>query len=60
MIVTVKPRRGVALACALGILWAFLQARLEEVDLLQRMPAYREYLSRVPTFMPHFRTQRPR
>jgi protein-S-isoprenylcysteine O-methyltransferase Ste14 len=51
----VKPRRTVALACALGILWAILQARLEEADLLQRMPAYRAYLARVPRFIPRFR-----
>ena len=59
-LILVKPRRTVALACALGILWALLQARLEEVDMLQRMPAYRGYMARVPGFMPHFRTQRPR
>jgi protein-S-isoprenylcysteine O-methyltransferase Ste14 len=59
-LILVKPRRTVALACGLGILWALLQARLEEVDLLQRMPAYRRYLARVPRFMPRFRTQRPR
>jgi len=29
---------------------------LEEVDLLQRMPAYRDYLARVPRFVPRFRT----
>jgi protein-S-isoprenylcysteine O-methyltransferase Ste14 len=59
-LILVKPRRTVALACTLGMLWALLQARLEEVDLLQRMPAYGEYLARVPRFMPRFRTQRPR
>ena len=59
-LILVRPRRTVALACGLGILWALLQARLEEVDLLQRMPAYREYLARVPRFIPRFRTQRPR
>lgn len=48
-----------SMADALGILWALLQARLEEVDLLQRMPAYREYLARVPRFMPRVRTRRP-
>lgn len=56
----VKPRRTVALASALGMLWALVQARLEEVDLLQRMPAYREYMARVPRFMRRFRTHRPR
>jgi protein-S-isoprenylcysteine O-methyltransferase Ste14 len=59
-LILVKPHRMVGLACALGILWVHLQARLEEVDLLQRMPAYREYLERVPRFMPRFRAQRPR
>jgi len=59
-LILVKPRRTVALACGLGILWALLQARLEEVDLLQRMPKYRGYLARVPRFLPRFRTQRPR
>jgi protein-S-isoprenylcysteine O-methyltransferase Ste14 len=59
-LILVKPCRTVALACGLGILWALLQARLEEVDLLQRMPAYRGYLARVPRFMPRFRTLRRR
>ena len=59
-LVLVKPRRTLVFACALGILWALLQARLEEVDLLQRMPAYRGYLARVPAFLPRFRTQKPR
>lgn len=56
-LVLVKPRRIVALACALGMLWVLLQARLEEVDLLERMPAYRDYLGRVPRFIP--RRRRP-
>jgi protein-S-isoprenylcysteine O-methyltransferase Ste14 len=57
-LILVRPRRTVALACALGVLWSLLQARLEEVDLLQRMPAYREYLARVPAFMPRLRSQK--
>ena len=57
-LILVRPRRAVALACALGMLWAYLQARLEEVDLLQRMPAYREYLARVPRFLPRTRVRR--
>lgn len=58
-LVLVKPRRLVALACTLGMLWAYLQARLEELDLLQRMPAYRDYLGRVPRFIPRLRPRRP-
>ena len=54
----VKPCRALALACVLGMLWALLQTRLEELDLLERMPAYREYLERVPRFLPRFRTRR--
>lgn len=57
-IILVKPSYMVVLACVLGILWALLQARLEEVDLLQRMPAYREYLARVPRFVPRLRSHR--
>jgi protein-S-isoprenylcysteine O-methyltransferase Ste14 len=45
----------VVLDCALGIGWIFVQARLEELDLLQRMPAYQEYMNRVPRFLPHLR-----
>jgi len=58
-LVLVKPRRLVALACALGALWAYLQVRFEERDLLQRMPAYRDYLARVPRFLPRTRVRRP-
>jgi protein-S-isoprenylcysteine O-methyltransferase Ste14 len=58
-LILVRPRRIVALACALGMLWVLLQARLEEVDLLQRMPAYRDYLGRVPRFIPRRRRTRP-
>jgi hypothetical protein len=29
-----------------------VMAKLEEIDLLQRMPEYREYIERVPRFIP--------
>jgi protein-S-isoprenylcysteine O-methyltransferase Ste14 len=58
-LVLVKPRGAIALASALGVGWVHLQARLEELDLLQRMPAYREYMRRVPRFVPA-RPARPR
>jgi protein-S-isoprenylcysteine O-methyltransferase Ste14 len=51
-IVLVKPRRIVLAAAAFGCAWVYLQARLEESDLLQRMPAYRDYMTRVPRFLP--------
>ncbi len=40
------------LACALGVAWILLQTRLEEYDLLQRLPGYREYRRAVPCFPP--------
>jgi protein-S-isoprenylcysteine O-methyltransferase Ste14 len=51
-LVLVAPRQTVVLAAVLGCAWACVQAWLEEVDLLQRMPAYREYMKRVPRFLP--------
>jgi protein-S-isoprenylcysteine O-methyltransferase Ste14 len=49
----IKPTLTVALACVLGVIWVLVQTRLEEQDLLQRLPAYREYTERVPRFVPH-------
>jgi protein-S-isoprenylcysteine O-methyltransferase Ste14 len=49
-----SPKPTALLACALGLVWVYIQARLEELDLLQRIPAYREYLQRVPRFVPRF------
>lgn len=48
-----KPATTVVVACALGFVWLIIQARLEEIDLLQRMPAYREYMKEVPRFLPY-------
>lgn len=50
-----KPTSSFALACVLAFGWLIIQARLEEIDLLQRMPDYREYMGEVPRFIPHFR-----
>lgn len=51
-ILLVDPSLPVLVAVILGTAWVFIQARLEEIDLLQRMPAYREYMQRVPGFLP--------
>lgn len=48
----IQPTEPVALAGLLGVGWAVLQARLEELDLLQRLPAYADYMRRVPRFVP--------
>ena len=51
----IRPTRTVALACAVGIVWVLIQTRVEELDLLQRLPGYREYMKRVPRFLPRLR-----
>jgi protein-S-isoprenylcysteine O-methyltransferase Ste14 len=54
-ILLVRPSQTVGLASALGIGWVMLQAKLEELDLLERLPPYREYMTRVPRFVPRLR-----
>ena len=49
------PTVPVALACGLGALWVLAQTRAEEYDLMQRIPSYREYMRRVPGFLPRIR-----
>ncbi|MBI5205127.1 MAG: isoprenylcysteine carboxylmethyltransferase family protein [Nitrospirae bacterium] len=43
------------LACILGFIWLIFQARLEEIDLIQRMPDYKDYMKQVPRFIPCLR-----
>lgn len=50
-----KPTSAFILACALGFIWLHVQARFEEIDLLQRMPDYRKYMEEVPRFIPRIR-----
>jgi protein-S-isoprenylcysteine O-methyltransferase Ste14 len=50
--VLLQPRMPALVAVLLGIVYVYVQARLEEIDLLHRMPAYREYMQRVPRFFP--------
>ncbi len=51
------PLITVLVACVLGLLWVMIQARLEEMDLVQRLPAYLEYMQRVPRFVPRPETR---
>jgi len=46
------PTNSVLVACLLGIIWVMIQARLEETDLVKRLPEYREYMLKVPRFIP--------
>jgi protein-S-isoprenylcysteine O-methyltransferase Ste14 len=58
-LVLMVPTQAVALACVLGVGWILIQAKLEELDLLQRLPPYREYMERVPRFIPRLRRRQP-
>ena len=49
------PTLPAVIACLLGVGWILVQARLEEIDLVQRIPAYREYMGRAPRFLPRLR-----
>jgi protein-S-isoprenylcysteine O-methyltransferase Ste14 len=57
-LVLVRPTRAAGLACVIGVAWVHIQARCEERDLLQRLPAYREYMKRVPRFLPRIWAKR--
>src|SRR3972149_5702574 len=50
-----KPTLVFVIACMLGEAWLMIQARFEEIDLLQRMPDYRKYMEEAPRFVPRFR-----
>ncbi len=47
-----SPMFPLLVACALGVIWIMLHARLEEIDLVQRLPTYKEYMHRMPRFLP--------
>jgi protein-S-isoprenylcysteine O-methyltransferase Ste14 len=57
-LILLRPTQAAALASVIGIAWVLIQARLEELDLLQRLPAYREYMKRVPRYLPRVRARR--
>lgn|GEM_PF-1840683 len=46
------PWLAVTAACNLGLAWLLIQARLEEANLLERLPDYRPYMADVPRFVP--------
>lgn len=54
-IALIRPTYSFVIACILGEVWLMIQARLEEIDLLQRMPDYRQYMKEVPRFIPCIR-----
>lgn len=48
----IHPTHAWLIACVLSIIFFITQARLEEIDLQQRMPSYVAYTNRVPAFFP--------
>ena len=51
----VWPKLTFVIASISGFVWLFIQAKVEEIDLLQRMPEYREYMKEVHSrFLPGF------
>ena len=51
-LVLVRPTVAVALACGIGAVWTLVQTGAEEYDLVRRIPEYRDYMQRVPRFVP--------
>ena len=51
-LVLLRPTLTVLIASAVFAIWVFIEARLEEVDILQRTPEYQEYMRDVPRFIP--------
>jgi protein-S-isoprenylcysteine O-methyltransferase Ste14 len=47
-----QPSLQTGLAFVLGCIWIFIQTKLEEQDLIKRIPEYRDYLKQVPRFFP--------
>lgn len=53
-----NPTLPVALASAVAIVFFIVMAQLEEIDLIQRQPEYREYMKEVPRFVPRLKKKR--
>jgi protein-S-isoprenylcysteine O-methyltransferase Ste14 len=54
-LVLLRPTRAALLATLIAVAWVNLQARCEEIDLLQRLPSYRPYMRTTPRFVPRIR-----
>ena len=52
---SLNPTLPVAVASAVAIVFFIVMARLEEIDLIQRVPDYREYMKEVPRFVPRLK-----
>ena len=50
------PSLQAGIAAAFGVVWILLQTRFEEKDLIKRIPEYKEYMKKIPRFIPFFRS----
>ena len=48
------PSLTVGIAVLLGFIWIHLQSRFEEKDLIKRIPEYKDYMIKIPRFIPGF------
>mgnify|MGYP001767195602 CR=1 FL=1 len=53
----INPTLPFTLASGMGMAWVFFQTWFEEIDLLERLPGYRDYLNTVPRFIPRIRAK---
>lgn len=49
------PTLTVLIASTAAMIWFFIQARLEEMNLVQRIPEYKDYIRQMPRFIPRLR-----
>mgnify|MGYP002336132233 CR=1 FL=1 len=54
-LVFLRPTLTVLFASIATVIWVLIQARLEEIDLVQRIPEYEDYMREVPRFIPRRR-----
>jgi protein-S-isoprenylcysteine O-methyltransferase Ste14 len=47
------PSLLVGISVVIGFIWIYLQTRLEEKDLIRRIPEYKKYMEDVPRFFPN-------
>lgn len=53
-----QPTSAFITTCALSITFFLIQAWLEEIDLIERIPAYRQYMQDVPALLPRLGAKR--
>ena len=50
------PTLLVGISVVLGLFWIYFQTRLEEKDLIRRIPDYKKYMEDIPRFFPNLLT----